>query len=83
MPVAINAQGEKIAIGELTPAVMLDILRSTECYCGAFKRKWMSHCFEDYKRLPRELAKGLSKRSGQGYEEAYVASLEWLRDNAK
>ena len=62
-------------------SVLEDFL-GTECAgCGAVKRPRMSHCAGCYHRLPKKMQSELYRRFGQGYEEAFAASVEWLRKN--
>ena len=65
----------------------LEILRglgSTICEaCGNRKQAKMSHCRTDYFALPRAMRNALYQRYGEGYEEAYEASLAWLAEKKK
>lgn len=70
--------GEAIAVEDLTPGQCLDVLRSTECWCGKWKRKLASHCTDCYRWLPRPMQQSLFKTVEHGYVEAYKASLEYL-----
>ena len=51
------------------------------CDCGRPKQSHQSHCSRCYHALPKDMQKALYRRFGSGYEEAFVASLEWLRAN--
>lgn len=62
----------------MTPLEILQAFRSDKCICGAKKKPQMSHCRKCYYRLPFDLRQSLYKRFGQGYEEAYQASIQHL-----
>ena len=52
----------------------------TLCWtCLGAKRSKQSHCSACYHRLPKPMQTALYKRFGEGYEEAFTASVEWLR----
>lgn len=57
---------------------MLRILGGTQCACGKKKGEKMSHCRKCYYQLNPEERKALYNRVGEGYEEAYLHSLEVL-----
>lgn len=69
---------------ELTRERRLEILESlgsTKCEpCGMSKAPRMSHCRGCYFALPQAMRRALYKRFGEGYEEAYEASLQFLRE---
>jgi hypothetical protein len=54
-------------------------LMITFCQCGAKKGQKMSHCRSCYYKLPRKMQRDLYKRAGEGYEEAWDASVEYLK----
>lgn len=58
----------------------LDELLGTRCACGLYKKTKMSHCSMCYRQLPKELQSALYLRLLEGYEEAYNASLAFLRE---
>lgn len=58
-------------------SVLQDFL-GERCVCGAPKRSRMSHCGRCYHSLPKPMQSALWKRFGEGYEEAYSESVEWL-----
>jgi hypothetical protein len=68
----------------MTSERRLEILRelgSTVCgNCGKSKRPKMSHCGTCYYRLPMRMRGALYRGFGDGYEEAYEESLEFLRE---
>lgn len=57
---------------------ILASLGSGICACGAKKRPKKSHCRRCYFALPPQMRQALYQRFGEGYEEAYEASLELL-----
>jgi hypothetical protein len=60
---------------------ILESLGSTKCEgCGKAKKYKMSHCRACYFKLPPRLRKALYQGFGDGYEEAYEESLEFLRE---
>jgi hypothetical protein len=58
---------------------LLQALMGTECICGAAKGVKMSHCRGCYFALPGAQRKALYRRIGEGYAEAFDASLATLR----
>lgn len=59
--------------------VILDSLASTTCpSCGGWKRAKQSVCPSEYKKLPRDLKERLYDWVGEGYEQALLASLNYL-----
>ena len=48
------------------------------CRCGRLKDECKSHCRACYFKLPRDIRRALYRRFGQGYEQAYSESLEYL-----
>jgi hypothetical protein len=69
---------------ELSKERRLEILRSlgsTECGgCQGTKKPKMSHCRTCYFDLPPRMRKALYQDFGDGYEEAYEASLGYLKE---
>ena len=57
-----------------------EALRSEECACGRSKQKGRSFCYGCYQALPRGLQVDIYLRLGQGYEEAYEASVKHLEE---
>lgn len=53
-------------------------LRSNECRCGKWKAKRKTFCKACYFALPANLRKALYNRIGEGYEDAYMRSCEFL-----
>lgn len=80
MPIT-DHKGEKPSPGELTPAMIMDILSSTDCYCGNVKRAFKPLCLDCFNRLPRGNRERLWRRFGQGFEAAYTDSLIFLAEN--
>jgi hypothetical protein len=70
-------------MGELTRERRLEILESlgsTVCGgCGGTKRAKMSHCRACYLALPPRMRGALYQGFGNGYEEAYEESLQYLQ----
>lgn len=60
---------------------LVKILRGRVCRCGKAKAPRTAFCGECYHALPANLATGLWKRIGRGFEAAYAAAEEWLRAN--
>lgn len=58
---------------------ILHALGDTRCRsCGGSKKPKMSHCRKCYFALPPNMRHALYNGFGDGYEEAYEASLEFL-----
>jgi hypothetical protein len=58
---------------------ILESLGSTVCgACGKSKRPKMSHCRACYYALPPKMRSALYQGFGDGYEEAYEQSLDFL-----
>jgi len=57
---------------------MVDELRGTKCICGKPKKSKRTFCFACYHSLPASLQKDLYNRIGEGYEQAYDASVAYL-----
>lgn len=72
------------ATSEISQERRLEILRglgSTTCEgCKGAKKAKMSHCRPCYYALPPKMRQTLYKRFGDGYEEAYEASLRYLKE---
>jgi hypothetical protein len=60
-------------------SILQDFLGTVCSVCGREKRSRMSHCGRCYHALPRPMQSALWKQFGKGYEEAFTASVEWLR----
>ena len=58
----------------------IEEFRSEECFCGREKRPKHSFCFSCYKKLPKEMQRALWRHFGRGYEQAYEAAHEYLRN---
>ncbi len=70
---------EKTEVKKLEDFDVLRILQGTECFaCGGRKIAMRSHCPKDYYRLSPDTRQSLYRRFGEGYSEAYVASLNEL-----
>lgn len=54
-------------------------LRSTTCACEREKAPYRSFCARCFRALPGDLQRGLYRRMGDGYEEAYEAAFRWLQ----
>lgn len=59
-------------------ADLLRELKGTTCQCGADKKSMQSFCVACYFHLPRELRHRIYDKIGEGYEEAYKASVDAL-----
>lgn len=57
---------------------LADLLLTT-CACGAAKPSRKSHCRSCYFKLPLDMRAALYNKIGSGYEEAYAASLAFLK----
>lgn len=49
--------------------------------CSGTKQRHNAFCKRCYRQLPRALQKCLWQRFGEGFEQAYVASLSWFREH--
>lgn len=59
---------------------ILEVFLGEKCAgCGGKKRRHNAFCTWCYRELPAALKSSLWKRFGQGFEEAYQASLSWFR----
>lgn len=64
---------------EITDREIVESFSSQKCMaCGKRKGKAMSHCKRCYYLLPPEMRSALYNRFGQGYEQAFRASIEYL-----
>ena len=54
-------------------------LMGKKCVCGATKKPRMSHCSKCYWALPNPQRRALYNLIGQGYGEAFAASVETLK----
>lgn len=59
---------------------LIKALMGDKCVCGAAKQPKMSHCRGCYYALPPPMRKALYNRVGEGYEEAFDASVEKLKE---
>ena len=59
----------------------LNALMSNECVCGGEKKLRQSFCYKCFKKLPRDLKNDLYSHMGDGYEEAYDASVKFLEES--
>lgn len=61
--------------------IVNNLTDSEECACGRPKAERQSHCRKCYFSLPGTMRRSLWRCVGAGYEEAYLASLEYLREH--
>lgn len=62
---------------------ILQSLGSTACEgCNGTKKPKMSHCRKCYYVLPPKMRSALYKGFGEGYEEAYEESLNFLKERS-
>jgi hypothetical protein len=54
-------------------------LRGTLCACGRGKQTGNSFCYRCYGSLPKDMQRALYRLVGDGYEAAYAAALQFLR----
>lgn len=64
-----------------TGAIASAFLGITCAACKGAKRRHVAFCTLCYRQLPPALRKSLWKRFGQGFEEAYQASISWFREH--
>jgi hypothetical protein len=61
---------------------IFDRFMGHECQgCSGRKSSASGFCVPCYRQLPRALKSCLWKRFGNGFEEAYQASLSWFREH--
>lgn len=79
-----NMQAELKTSAELTPAEIRSSLSLLNCLGCEIrpKKRAMSHCSVCYHSLPPKIQRALYKRFGQGYEQAFRDSIDYLRENA-
>ncbi len=65
---------------KLDDVAMLRLLACKACLCGNPKGRSMSHCRSCYYTLSPSERSALYNRIGQGYEEAFMASLKVLKE---
>jgi hypothetical protein len=65
---------------EMTDNDMLDILTGEKCFCGKKKKAMMSHCRSCYYALPPEMRRALYRRFFEGYQAAFLGSLDYLAE---
>jgi hypothetical protein len=59
---------------------IFEAFMGTHCAgCNGAKRSHGAFCLPCYRLLPNALKRSLWKRFGNGFEEAYQASLSWFR----
>lgn len=59
---------------------IFEVFSGTKCQsCDGTKRRLNAFCSWCFRELPPALKSSLYKRFGQGFEEAYQASLSWFR----
>lgn len=64
---------------KLSNRQILDDLVGTVCRaCDGAKNGRMSHCRSCYYKLPTKMRMALYKKFGDGYEEAYIESCDYL-----
>lgn len=54
-------------------------LNARECVCGKPKVRKTAFCGTCYARLTEKLKQGLWQRIGRGFEQAYEAARDWLK----
>lgn len=59
-------------------SILADFL-GTKCVCGRPKAARQSHCRRCYFALPMPMRAALYRRFGEGYEAAFMASVQFLR----
>ena len=62
-------------------AFYVNALASEECICGKYKQAGFAFCFGCFKTLPKEHRRGLYKKAGAGFEEAYDECALYLSRN--
>lgn len=63
----------------MTLREILTVFKAEVCACGKQKKPRMSHCRDCYYALPLEMRQALYSRFSEGYEEAYEASITYLK----
>ena len=67
----------------MTDKEILDSLAGEICAgCGRKKKAMNSHCSKCYYTLSPEMRRSLYQRFNQGYQEAFLATLEVLKEDA-
>lgn len=56
--------------------------KSNECVCGKTKKPGSAFCYSCFMKLPYTYRMATYQRMGDGYEEAYENSVEWLRERS-
>jgi hypothetical protein len=59
---------------------ILAVLKGTLCWCRSAKQVMRSHCRRCYFALPPAMRQALYSPFGNGYEEAYEASVKFLKE---
>lgn len=62
-------------------ADLLRELKGTTCQCGADKKSMQTFCTPCFFHLPRHMRHALYDKIGEGYEEAYTAALQHVRED--
>lgn len=58
----------------------ISILRAKVCACGRAKEVRRAFCQRCWRRLPEATRQSLYRRLGEGFEAAYSAALEEIRN---
>ena len=67
---------------QMTDREMLESLEGTVCSsCGRKKKSMMSHCSKCYYLLPPSMRRALYKRFNEGYQAAFLHSLDYLEED--
>jgi len=67
---------------QMTDNQMLDSLTGTKCEsCGGGKQSMRSHCRKCYYTLPPEMRRALYRRFYEGYQLAFLNSLDYLEEH--
>lgn len=70
--------GVAVARAIVSQLEILDMLQNDVCVCGNYKPRTRSHCRPCFMYLPPEKGKALYRRFRQGYEAAFLDSIEYL-----
>ena len=58
----------------------LELLKSTTCKCGGFKKAKQAFCYNCFKLFPAKIQQDLYKRIGDGFEGAVDDALKFLKE---
>ena len=58
----------------------IEELESTECQCGAGKKRMKPFCYCCFLKLPQDIQVRLYSGIGRGYEEAFEEAIKFLED---